>query len=48
MIFEPLWLGCLIVTTALAALTYPIVYFGVRWYRLQRWGTIVPPRRAGI
>lgn len=41
----PLWLGCLIVSGALSLVTYYAVYFGVRWYRLKRWGQLVPPIR---
>lgn len=45
-IFEPLWLGCLIIATVLAVISYVIVLFTVRWYRMRRWGTLVPPRRS--
>lgn len=42
-IAEPLWLGCVVVSLVLAIITYYVVYFGVRWYRLKRWGQLVPP-----
>ncbi len=40
----PLWLGSVIVGLVLAYLTYYLVYYGVRWYRLKRWGSLVPPQ----
>jgi uncharacterized protein (DUF2062 family) len=45
-IAAPLWLGCIIVSGALAVMTYYLVYFSVRWYRLRRWGQLVPPLRT--
>ena len=42
----PLWLGCLIVSGGLALVTYYVVYFGIRWYRLRRWGQLLPPSRT--
>ena len=42
-IAAPLWLGCLIVATVLAVPSYFFSYFGVRAYRLRRWGQLTPP-----
>jgi uncharacterized protein (DUF2062 family) len=42
----PLWLGCLVVSSAIAAATYYFVYSSVRWYRLRRWGQLLPPSRS--
>lgn len=39
----PLWLGCLVVATLVALPTYIIVERLVRYYRLRRWGQLVPP-----
>jgi uncharacterized protein len=38
-IFGPLWLGCLIVATAVAIPTYFVAERGITWYRLRRYGT---------
>ena len=44
----PLWLGCLIVGTAVAALSYWVCYKLIRAYRIRRWGGIVPPSMAVV
>jgi uncharacterized protein (DUF2062 family) len=41
----PLWLGCVLVSSALAIITYYAVYFSVRGYRLKRFGQLIPPLR---
>ena len=42
-IATPLWIGCLVVAAAAAIPTYYGVYYVVRWYRLKRWGQLIPP-----
>lgn len=39
----PLWLGGIIVGTALGMLTYYLLYFTICRYRMRRWGQLVPP-----
>ena len=39
----PLWLGCFVVGSVLALLSYFIVFHTVRGYRLRRWGRLMPP-----
>lgn len=43
-IAAPLWLGCIVVASLLAVLTYAAVSYAVRAYRLRRWGQLTPPR----
>lgn len=45
-IAAPLWLGSVIVATALAIPTYYICYRSICWYRIKRWGNLVPPSAA--
>lgn len=40
----PLWLGCVVVGLVLAYPTYYLLYYGIRTYRLRRWGQLTPPR----
>jgi len=42
-IAAPLWLGSIIVALALAVPSYLVTYYGIRSYRLKRWGTLTPP-----
>ncbi|MBI1374958.1 MAG: DUF2062 domain-containing protein [Phycisphaera sp.] len=42
-IAEPLFLGCTVVAFLAATPTYFIVKYGVIWYRLRRWGQLIPP-----
>lgn len=39
----PLWIGGIVVGLATAIPTYYITLFGVRYYRLKRWGQLMPP-----
>lgn len=41
----PLWVGALVVGLCTAVPTYYLVYFLVRWYRIRRWGRLVPSVR---
>ena len=43
----PLWFGCTLVGLILAIATYMIVYFGVRSYRMRKFGTLLPPLHMG-
>ena len=47
-IAEPLWLGSLIVGLAMAIPSYLTVYYGIRTYRLRRWGKLVPPASDAV
>lgn len=40
----PLWAGCIVVGFVLGYVTYYLVYFTVRNYRLRRWGQLIPPQ----
>jgi hypothetical protein len=42
-IFVELWVGSLIVAGVIGVLTYFPCYYGICWYRLKRWGQLVPP-----
>lgn len=42
-IFVELWVGSLIVACVLGVLTYFPCYYGICWYRMKRWGQLVPP-----
>jgi hypothetical protein len=46
-IFVELWVGSLIVAGILGVLTYYPCYYGICWYRMKRWGQLVPPSAAG-
>ncbi|MDA7950771.1 MAG: DUF2062 domain-containing protein [Pirellulaceae bacterium] len=39
----PLWVGSLVIATAVAALGYLLSYYGICAYRLKRWGQLLPP-----
>lgn len=39
----PLWVGSIIFGLLLAIPTYVVVYFGVRWKRLHKFGMVMPP-----
>jgi uncharacterized protein (DUF2062 family) len=39
----PLWFGSILVATALAVPTYYICYWTICWYRMKRWGQLIPP-----
>jgi uncharacterized protein (DUF2062 family) len=39
----PLWVGSILVGIALAIPTYYACYYPICWYRLKRWGQLVPP-----
>ncbi len=39
----PLCLGCLVVGTVLAILSYYVSLYAIRSYRLRRWGQLMPP-----
>jgi uncharacterized protein (DUF2062 family) len=45
-IFVELWVGSLIVAGILGVLTYIPCYYGICWYRMKRWGRLVPPSAA--
>ena len=40
----PLWVGGVAVGLALAIPSYYITLFGVRYYRMKRWGQLMPPK----
>lgn len=40
---SPLWVGCLIVATLIGIASYIATYRLVVWYRMRRWGSLVPP-----
>ncbi|MCA9205612.1 MAG: DUF2062 domain-containing protein [Planctomycetales bacterium] len=42
-IAAPLWLGGCLVGLALGAVAYWSVYYLLCWYRMRRWGQLVPP-----
>ncbi len=42
-IAAPLWLGSIVVALAFAIPSYLATYYGIRAYRLKRWGTLTPP-----
>lgn len=42
-IAAPLWLGCLVVGGILAVVSYFASYYTICWYRMKRWGQLVPP-----
>jgi len=39
----PLWVGSLIVAAVLGYVSYLVIYHVVRFYRLRRWGQLLPP-----
>jgi uncharacterized protein (DUF2062 family) len=39
----PMWVGCLVVAAVAAPICYVITYRLIRFYRLRRWGQLVPP-----
>ena len=41
----PFLLGCLAVAICTAVPTYYVTYHAICWYRLRRWGQLVPPTR---
>lgn len=47
-IAAPLWLGCLVVATAISIPTYYASYYLIRFYRLHRWGQLTPPQRLPV
>lgn len=42
----PLWVGSILVALALGIPTYYLCYYSICWYRLKRWGQLVPPWNA--
>ena len=40
----PLWVGGIAVGFLAAYPTYYISYFVIRWYRMKRWGQLVPTK----
>lgn len=42
-IAAPLWIGCIVVATVLALLSYFMAFHTIRGYRLRRWGRLMPP-----
>lgn len=45
-IAAPLWLGSLIVGTGVAGISYVVCHRLICWYRIRRWGGLVPPSMA--
>lgn len=39
----PMWVGCLVVAAIAGPISYVISYRMIRFYRLRRWGQLVPP-----
>ena len=39
----PMWVGCLVVAAIAGPISYVIAYRTIRFYRLRRWGQLVPP-----
>lgn len=39
----PMWVGCLVVAVVAAPASYVVAYRMIRFYRLRRWGQLVPP-----
>lgn len=47
-IAAPLWLGCLVIGGGLGVVTYFISYYTICWYRMKRWGALVPPPHKSL
>jgi uncharacterized protein (DUF2062 family) len=46
-IAEPLWVGCILVSTIAGVVSYAVVYVAIRWYRAKRRsGRLAPSRSA--
>ncbi len=44
----PLCLGCLVVASVMAILSYYVSLYAIRSYRLRRWGQLMPPSATPI
>lgn len=47
-IAAPLWLGCIVVGGVLGVISYFASYYTICWYRMKRWGQLVPPPHKSI
>jgi uncharacterized protein (DUF2062 family) len=47
-IAAPLWLGCIVIGGALGVISYFVSYYTICWYRMKRWGQLVPPPHKSI